>query len=294
MINYSTRHKLNLPLKFFFNTVRRVRDYKDFVPWCKDSYETNKHTKHLSYESIAGKYPQLIHNKNSHAIIKDFFNFNKTHSADKSSPSHLKVRNFEGTITVGFNILDFSYTSHVVAIEPNLILSVSDSSKSQIFKKLESLWIITEDKEDASQIHIEYHINFEFKSYMFSHVTNLFLDFLGENIVKAFIEKTKEESDKFSLVEEKLSEMDLNEVIDSKLSKIHFESQSDKVTLSLLINKLYEMKQLSLKEIEVLLRIIKHNLNFRRRLIFLSDIAVWNNQIQVEKIKEEIKRGIYL
>ena len=46
MINYNVKQNLQIPIKLFFQTIKRVRNYKNFVPWCKDSWEVNKEVFH--------------------------------------------------------------------------------------------------------------------------------------------------------------------------------------------------------------------------------------------------------
>ena len=39
MIQYATCKKLNLKIWNVFNTIINVKDYKHFLPWCKNSWE---------------------------------------------------------------------------------------------------------------------------------------------------------------------------------------------------------------------------------------------------------------
>lgn len=305
MINYFTSQNLKIPISIFFQTVKRVRNYKDFVPWCKDSWDTDSYTntytdtctdnknKFMTYDQIIRTFPTLIKNTNSSKKLIEIFNENNQICQYKK----IKVKNYDGGITVGFNILDFQYISNVIVIEPNIILSVTDGSKSNVFKKLESLWIINEDKI-KDEIIVDYYINFEFKSLVFSQVTHLFLEFLGENILKSFIEKSKQD---MKLIEnsvyvenmQKMNELEFSQIVDYKFEKILSEvSVNEKAKLKKMLNNLFELKKINLQELEKLVNVLKYNTTFLNKLLFLSDIAIWNNHIQLEKIRREISSEV--
>lgn len=285
MINYSIQQNLKIPIGMFFNTVKRVRNYKHFVPWCTDSWEMNKIVKHNDYHQLVEKYSIFEKNKSAEMKIKQLL--------QKNSP--LKMQTFDGGLTAGFNIIDFSYTSHVLAIEPNIVVSITDSSKSHIFKRLESLWVLNEADQSTQ---VEYFINFEFKSQMYSHVTNMFLNFLGDNIMKAFVNKCNTDLSNLNqnyneseFNRETFSVIDFFAFIDNKLDSISFDSPQDRINLRSLLDKLYELKKINLNEIDKLFKVITYNKNAMKNLAFLAEIAVWNNAIQIEKIRREVQRN---
>lgn len=125
MINYSVNQNLKVPILLFFKTIKKVEEYKNYVPWCTDSWIANKKSHIYSYEDLIKKYPQLEDNKLAKEKLSKLKN-------------DIKTITFDGSITVGFNILDFSYISKVVAIEPYIVMSITDPFQSNIFKKLDS------------------------------------------------------------------------------------------------------------------------------------------------------------
>jgi ribosome-associated toxin RatA of RatAB toxin-antitoxin module len=279
MIKYSIHKKLNFPKIKFFNTIKRVRNYKNFVPWCKDSWEIEKETNSIPYDVIFKKFPSLEKNENAREIINKRILKNP----------NLKIKTFSGGIKVGFNILEFSYISKVIAIEPDIILSVTDGSNSNIFKTLEGLWILTDlPKDDQNKIAVEYVINFEFKSILYSHITKMFLNFIGDNIIKSFIDKCNLDQSEEEYEMDINTDTDFSEILDQKLERITFDTINEKISLRCLLYNLYELKQMKLDQAETLLKLISHNKTELKKLVYLSEIAEWNNPMQVTKIKEAV------
>ena len=284
MINYSINKNLNLPIKLFFNSVRRVRNYKQFVPWCIDSWETKGDFIMMKYEDVMQKFPSLYENKISREKLKEI----SYRQSESESDNLLKIKQYEAGIKVGFNILDFSYSCNIVSIEPNIVLSVTEGTNSQVFKKLESVWIMDQDV-DSGSISVDYFINFEFKSFIFSNVTNLFLLFLGDNIMKAFITKCENEMRENKIQFDEISEdLNFSEILENKLNKINFDSVNDKEIIKIFLINMHKINKLNLDEMVVLMKILGNDQTFINKLVFLSELAIWNNQMQIEKIKNEI------
>jgi len=282
MINYSINKNLNLPIKLFFNSVRRVRNYKQFVPWCLDSWETKGDFIFMKYEDVMEKFPSLYENKISREKLKEIS------SRQSENDNLLKIKQYEGGIKVGFNILDFSYSCNIVSIEPNVVLSVTEGTNSQVFKKLESVWII-DQVANTSSISVDYFINFEFKSFMFSNVTNLFLLFLGDNIMKAFVTKCENEMRDNKIQFDEISEdLNFSDILENKLNKINFDSVNDKEIIKLFLINMHKINKLNLDEMVVLMKILENDETYLKKLVFLSELTIWNNPMQIEKIKNEI------
>ena len=279
MINHQINKNLNIPIKLFFNRVKRVRNYKNFVPWCIDSWETKGEFHTMEYDEFMKKFPSLHENILAREKIKEI----------SSKDNLIRLKQFDGGIKVGFNILDFSYTSNIVCIEPNIVLSITEGSNSKIFKTLESVWIMNQNKEKNSSMCVNYFINFEFKSFMFSHVTNLFLSFLGENIMKAFIQKCEKELNENKIESDvKCENLDFVEILDHRMKIIYFDSVSEKHKIRSLFINLHKVNKLSVHELHDSLKILEGNQCYVKKLAFLSEIAIWSNDVQIEKIKNEI------
>jgi ribosome-associated toxin RatA of RatAB toxin-antitoxin module len=277
-MKYDKQLRLKFPVLNFFKVIKRVRNYKKFVPWCVDSWETNKTTLMISESDLFEKYP-ILNKENCQKILQKYKN------------SKIPVKTFDGGMKVGFHFLDFSYTSQVLAIEPNIILSTVDGENSLIFKELQSLWIL--NKKNNEDLIADYSIKFEFKSKLFYNATSVFLNFMGENIVKAFINRCNKEQE---LLEEQTSEEEVegnfNELIVHKFERISFESEQEKLSLKTFLEHLFIKGKLTLKEIELILKKTLYSKEILKKLIFFSELIMWHNNFQVEKIIKEIQSNI--
>ncbi len=333
MIKYSTRKILKIPINLFYETILSVSKYKHFVPWCKDSWEINKITKNVSYDYIVKEYPMLLKSETAVNIVRSLANKNNNYNTHKKSSKKnnnntetIPITILDGSITVGFNIIEFSYTSHVVSIHPNIVLSITDSSSSNVFKKLEGLWVLKENEinsnenenknknenenknekdnynENNQELAVEYDINFEFKSKMFSNMTNMFLNFLGENIIKAFIKQcqntinTSNTSNTINTINSSISHKNKTitpDNITDKLNKIKFDSQREYKSISTLIHKLKDRNIIEVLVIESILDVISYNNQMLKKMVFLSENAVWSNEVHVRKLEEDICRCLH-
>jgi ribosome-associated toxin RatA of RatAB toxin-antitoxin module len=229
MINYSTKQILKIPIGLFYNTIINVKDYKNFVPWCTDSWQDTARVTKVDL----GDYNHLFNDD---------------------------IKSFKGGIKVGFNVLDFSYTSHVYTNESNIVLSVVENSK--IFERLESLWVIKENKDCTIQV--DYSINFEFKNLIFSNATSLFLDFMGKNIVQAFIEKCEKEEKTFE--------------------GIKFDSEMEKLQILQLFENI--KNELNKEDKTLIFQRLKSDKFLIKKVLFLSDLLINDNK---KKIINELK-----
>ncbi len=153
MINYKYFKTLNFPLKTFLFTIVKVKNYKNFLPWCLDSFEKNHKSYDLTFDEIKTNHPELFSNKyiNDYLYLQNELNKSEIKNEKKDCLNNeikrYSIKTFEGYIKVGFDIIDFSYISKVYLICDNIVLSRTDDSQSNIFKKLESTWILKENKD---------------------------------------------------------------------------------------------------------------------------------------------------
>jgi ribosome-associated toxin RatA of RatAB toxin-antitoxin module len=245
MINYSTKQVLRFPIGLFYRTVVDVRDYKGFVPWCTDSWQDNvkliqkDHLKPIEYE--------------------------------KYFRTNLPIETFKGGIKVGFSVLDFSYVSTVYTQEPNVILStVSDS---QVFERLESLWVIKENKEGA--LDVEYTISFGFKNLIFSNATTLFLDFIGKNIVQSFIDKCNRE------IQDSNGNQGAGSSIEDIVNKIPFDSEQERLSMVDLFEKL--KGEMDVETLNAVAEKLKGDNTLVKRINFLSELMINDSKTRIIK-----------
>jgi coenzyme Q-binding protein COQ10 len=252
MINYSTKQTLKFPIGLFYNTVVNVKNYKNFVPWCTDSWQNNPRTVSPDKLKELSDYSEHFRNKD--------------------------VKMFQGGIKVGFNILDFQYTSNVYTVEPNIILSVV-TEDSKIFERLDSLWII---KENNQALDVEYTINFEFKNILFTNATGLFLDFIGKNIIQSFIDKTKRE------VEVK-GEPGSLESIEDIVKRINFDTEQEKVSMLFMFENL--KGEIGVDNLQVIANKMINDHSLVKKVSFLSELLI-NDNVNINRIIKEIESMI--
>jgi ribosome-associated toxin RatA of RatAB toxin-antitoxin module len=332
MIYFSHSQKLNFPLKQFYRTITKVKNYKNFLPWCIDSYEKDHKIYNLTYMEIQNKFPELTKN----IIISSYLNkrYNKlgeNHTENKDNNNLINLKTYEGFIKVGFDLVEFSYLSKVYTISENIVLSITDDSQSHIFSKLESVWILEDDInikkiEDFEKINIDYNIQFEMKSILFSKITSLFMSFLGENIVKSFISQTekmiKEENENYLsenldnknnnckeneiIRKKKLDnliknldeflykenfEIDLN--LDLELDNYHdFNTNKSSEKIKNLFYYLIKENILSLEELETLVKKTKLNISTKFQFLHYIDIYDLNNSNQINYIGKDLKNFV--
>jgi ribosome-associated toxin RatA of RatAB toxin-antitoxin module len=312
MINFSHTQKLNFPIKQFFNTITKVNNYKNFLPWCIDSYEKDHKIHLLTYKEIQNKFPDLEKNIHTSTHLNKKFNINNEQENKKENL--IKIKTYEGCIKVGFDLVDFSYISKVYAISDNIVLSITDDSQSHIFSKLESVWILEEDSnpDKLEKLNIDYHIQFKMKSILFSRITSLCMSFLGENIVKSFISQTekvikeKEENEIINNnnnVNFNNNKIDFNEEMINNKKKLEnlikrsfetlalFEDNSDKLKekIKILFSYFQNENILSIEELEILVNKSKKNISTKFQLLHFIDICDENNLSQIRYIGKDLK-----
>jgi ribosome-associated toxin RatA of RatAB toxin-antitoxin module len=277
MINFSHSQKLNFPLKQFYKTITKVKNYKNFLPWCIDSYEKDHKIYNLTYKEIQNKFPELTKN----IIISN--HLNKLYN---NNSNLINLKTYEGFIKVGFDLIEFSYLSKVYEISDKIILSITDDSQSHIFSKLESIWILDDEKNiskeknekekayNIDEINIDYNIQFKMKSILFSKITSICMSFLGENIVKSFISHTekiiKEENENYLLDNFNLNNKDIN----------------NKEELNAYI---YKKKKLENLIKNLFLNLNEDNLDLNLNLNFNSDIDIDKNTFISFSENESVK-----
>ena len=181
MLSYSMKRILpKIKGKLLYDIVSDTSSYKDFLPFCIDSFSTNKDSREL-YSILNQNYSQLINNSN-HTI--------KINNNGHCHELPIDINNLkEVVLKMGFDYFKFSYDSIVLRKEHDYILSVTKNNK--VFNNLTSLLLFEEKSND--EILIKYSVDFEFKSKIYSTLANLVLDSLGESMVEAYLAKADKE-----------------------------------------------------------------------------------------------------
>ncbi len=157
MLKYSITKSLQYDQIKFFELVRCVNNYKNYLPWCNDSKETNHKIDILNKNELS----LILREKNVQYDLNSF-------ETDK-----FEIKTYDGLLKVGFQVLDFSYCSKVTSIYPSLIISEVDSENSKVFENLNSVWKFEKVKNDI--LSIDYNLEMKFKYGLYSQFTHLFL-----------------------------------------------------------------------------------------------------------------------
>ena len=111
--------------------------------------------------------------------------------------SNIVKGGFSAPTRIGFNAVTFDYTSKVTFIHPKLPVNLNSDKKkksllwkvttvcdsSRIFNSLSSEWVIRVDPESPSdRCIVDYQIEMEFASALYSAVTSQFFDLLVANV----------------------------------------------------------------------------------------------------------------
>lgn len=253
--NYSKLLPLNQK-KLLYNIIHDYSKYKEFLPWCTDSFSSN--SDYSSKENVLYKLRKLnsfnidssidINNKLNNWNDNNYFTFESKISNSQRkhyfNPSNIE----EGTLVVGLGPIQFSYTSIVIcnnnsnnkiSIEHNnsnidkytdYIYSTVET-QNNYFHYLDSIWELIDlsnpkilqqkhiknsfNKIESSRLYnnsndnakvdinnsnllqnnflVNYEIRFEFKSKLYSNLTELVLSNMGKTLVNSFLARLNQE-----------------------------------------------------------------------------------------------------
>lgn len=93
---------------------------------------------------------------------------------------------FFADLTCGFMKITETYTSRICCKKHRRI--EAEAIQSDLFKHLRSFWSF-EKLEDGCNV--EFHVDFEFKSYMYGYVANLFFLEVSKGMISAFESRCK-------------------------------------------------------------------------------------------------------
>jgi coenzyme Q-binding protein COQ10 len=153
------RRLLPYPQKHCFNVVADVSLYKNFVPWVKNSIILPDRTSATGTSPIA------------------------------SQPDYQSIqRNIDAELEIGFGMFTEKYISHVTLSPYDQVIAVS--KQTNLFEHLQTEWKFSAAK-DPTTCWVTFSVDFEFKSAIYNQLSDLFMEDVANNMVKAFEKQCK-------------------------------------------------------------------------------------------------------
>lgn len=95
----------------------------------------------------------------------------------------------EGVLSVGFGIINITYSSYVFSDFDSFVLS--KAVNSQVFEEMSSLWKFKDAGELGSEV--TYSISFQYRKKIYENLTSLILESLGATMVDKFMIRLENE-----------------------------------------------------------------------------------------------------
>ncbi|XP_011135404.1 coenzyme Q-binding protein COQ10, mitochondrial isoform X2 [Harpegnathos saltator] len=124
-------------------------------------------------------------------VVSDVENYKEFLPYCKKSDITLKTKDLlKANLVIGFPPINESYTSKVTMVYPRLVKA--ESKDGRLFNHLDTLWIFTSGlKNNPDTCVIDFSLSFEFKSVIYSHLSNLFFNEIVRQMENAFLEEAK-------------------------------------------------------------------------------------------------------
>ncbi|XP_014214949.1 coenzyme Q-binding protein COQ10 homolog B, mitochondrial [Copidosoma floridanum] len=124
-----------------------------------------------------------------YSVVSDVANYKYFVPFCKQSDVILKKPDFlKANLTIGFPPLKESYVSNVTMIHPQLVKA--ECTEGKLFDHLNTLWIFSPGlKNNPQTCVIDFSLSFKFKSWIHSHLSNLFFNEIVRQMENAFLDE---------------------------------------------------------------------------------------------------------
>nr|XP_012227781.1 PREDICTED: coenzyme Q-binding protein COQ10, mitochondrial isoform X1 [Linepithema humile] len=124
-------------------------------------------------------------------VVADVGNYKKFLPFCKKSDITLKSKDFlNASLVIGFPPISESYTSKVTMVYPRIVKA--ECRDGRLFDHLDTLWLFNPGlKNNPETCVIDFSLSFEFKSAIYSHLSNLFFNEIVRQMENAFLEEAR-------------------------------------------------------------------------------------------------------
>lgn len=276
--NYTTSVVIKKELKpILFDIVKDYSKYKNFIPWCLNSYQKKNNDNHQ-----INRFLNLVYTSKN-------FNFKNGDLIFVKNTEEEKIKNVfinkieEGLLTIGIGMINFEYSSYVLQTD-KMIYSIVDNESSNIFSKLESIWEFNDttnskhfeninnqnqklnnkinlnnkeleanqNSKENDKITVKYTVSFDFKDSIYKHLSHLIVNNLSSKLVNIFLKQMNEINEnkqncKVADLKYQIEYID-NEDLKRSLKIIYDNNLIDEKRINNLLNKI-QKRSLSDKDI---------------------------------------------
>ncbi|XP_011350150.1 coenzyme Q-binding protein COQ10 homolog B, mitochondrial isoform X2 [Ooceraea biroi] len=162
--------------------------YETFKRSLWRTYKTGASSKTKEYEGrklVGFSMEKMYYVVTDVECYKDFLPF------CKKSEIFFKSDNFlRANLVIGFPPINESYTSKVTMVYPRVVKA--ECRDGRLFDHLDTLWLFSSGlKNNSETCVIDFSLSFEFKSAIYSHLSNLFFNEIVRQMENAFLEEAK-------------------------------------------------------------------------------------------------------
>ncbi|XP_011643901.1 coenzyme Q-binding protein COQ10 homolog B, mitochondrial isoform X1 [Pogonomyrmex barbatus] len=169
---------------------------KSALPWKYDSFKWTSwrmfktRASHKTKEFEGRKLVGFSMEKMYH-VVADVENYKYFLPFCKKSEITLKTKDFlKANLVIGFPPINESYTSKVTMVYPRIVKA--ECKDGRLFDHLDTLWLFSPGlKNNPETCVIDFSLSFEFKSVIYSQLSNLFFNEIVRQMENAFLEEAK-------------------------------------------------------------------------------------------------------